>query len=403
MKCILRLYGMRGGAPRSILQHIDALKESSFDYCECLTHNSDNQMYLAYEKTVNKMILRLSPDESWRKHKVWRSFNEYRWEYRHIKSVQPDLLIALGQFNGALYSYIGRKLGIPLIIYIAGGVLDDDDPSIKCWKDCETICFSIENADVIERSFPPQHIHIISNRIHITERFDDINTHYQQGVSNIHFLIVSRLDPDKMQSVYSIIRALSQVVGNAYHVEVRIAGNGTCRDELSEFIKPFQSDRMRIKLLGQVHVLTEEFRWAHIVAGKGRSVIEPIMMNRLGCVIGEDGKIEFCSTHNFDNLYHYNFSGRHLCADNPNAELTEMFMRITKENIHETDILDVAQLTSQRYSSEYLLQQLRAVLQKTPAKTPKRWMPLWFGFARLMAKKIHHRVFKKVNKCATNS
>lgn len=404
MKCIIRQYGLGGGAPRSLLQHIDALSSLSYDHFECLTHNTDTQLLSVLEKKVDKVILRLSPLELWRNKKFFQSFREYIWEYKYIKKTKPDLSIALGQFNGALYSWISRKLGIPLIIYIAGGTLAADDPAVQCWRDCDVICFSKENADAITCSFPSQNTHVISNRISISESFDDLENHYQCQKSAIKILLVSRLDSDKINSIYSVLNVLSGIVMDDLRVEVRIAGNGSCRDALSEYVAKIQSDHLHVQMLGQIQNLTEEFRWAHIVAGKGRSVIEPIMMHRIGCVVGEDGKIEFCCKDNFDNLYHYNFSGRNLEKDDPQSEMSSMITKIRDGLTDAEEVKEIAQLTQTYYSADYLPQQLSEALGRMNMNTPaKRWLPLWYGFFRLMVKSFSKRIKGMIFRCRKNT
>ena len=53
MKCIIRQYGLGGGAPRSILQHIIALKGLSYDDIEVMARNTDDQLLIDFKKEVN--------------------------------------------------------------------------------------------------------------------------------------------------------------------------------------------------------------------------------------------------------------------------------------------------------------------------------------------------------------
>ena len=387
MKCIIRQYGLLGGAPRSILQHIKALKKCSYNDIECMTHNNDNQLMADFEKEVNRMILRISPGELFNNRKYISAFKEYFWEYKYIRSQKPDLVIALEQINGALYSIICRKLGIPLIIYIPGGEIKHLEPYSDSWQDCEVICFSLENSDMITKHFSDAHTNVISNRIDIQNRFQDIETHYMVPQTGINFLIVSRLDSDKIKSIYSVLNTLSKCAAEDLRINVRIAGSGSKKEEVTAFCDMLQTDCFRIQMLGQVHNLTEHFKWAHIIAGKARSVIEPIMMNRIGCIIGEDGKMEFCSEENFDNLYHYNFSGRHLFIEDSYTEMYEMLTKITKGQINKSFVLGNADMAIQQYSTEFLPDKLKRVLDKFPKSIhPNPRVHLVGEFARLISK-----------------
>ena len=394
MKCIIRQYGLGGGAPRSILQHIKVLKQFSYDDIECMTRNTDDRLRLDFEEEVDQMILRKSPSELCQERKYISAFKEYLWEYRYIKQKKPDLVIVLGQLNGALYSGICKKLGIPLIIYIAGGPINQHDPCFDLWHDCEAICFSLENADMITGHFSEAHTNVVSNRIDIQNRFDDIEQHYLTKNPEVNLLIVSRLDSEKIESIYSVMKVLSRCSSEDMNISVRIAGRGEQQEDLRSFCDTLQNDHLKIQMLGQVHDLTEQFKWAHVVAGKGRSVIEPIMMNRIGCIIGEDGKIEFCCRESFENLYHFNFSGRKLKDADPYTEMHTMLEKIRDGRISKDYIMENAEMTIQQYAAEFLPDKLKQVLDKIPASVqPDHRVSLLHNYIRLAVRYLFFDLF----------
>ena len=93
MKCIVRQYGFGGGAPRSILQHIKALKQLSYDNIECMSRNTEDQLRADFEKEVNQLIIRTCPAElCWAK-KYVSAYREYLWEYRYIKNNKPEHIL----------------------------------------------------------------------------------------------------------------------------------------------------------------------------------------------------------------------------------------------------------------------------------------------------------------------
>ncbi len=393
MKCIARLYGLGGGAPRSLLRHIMVIKDFGFSNQICLTSEGDPELLEEYQLVADTVLLHISPAELWGKKKYWKAYREYRWEYHLIRKECPDLIVALGELNAALYSYICRKMGIPLIAYIAGGTLNNQGQVIKMWKDCEAICFSKENEDEIIKHYSQDHVHVISNRIFVTERFDDIETHYQTEQSEIHVLITSRLAEDKIQSIYSLIRLLSQCASKNVHIVVRIAGDGPVKSELLSFCNEMNTEELTIQYLGHLDKLTEQFRWAHIAAGKGRSVIEPIMMNRIGCIIGEDGKIGFCNEKDFENLYHYNFSGRNLGTKDSLNEMRKMIEKINRGDIGYKDVIIPSELVNGNYSADFLPEKLKNVLEVLPEPKKRRsraFLPI--QFSRLIISKIKERM-----------
>lgn len=393
MKCIIKQNGLGGGAPRSILQHIKALRYYSFDNIKCITPNTDDQLRSDFEELVDQLIIRDSLVEFVSSRKYIQALKEYLWEYEFVLQEKPDLVIVVGQVNGVLFSNVCKKLGIPLIVYIPGGEIKPHDPCIDRLNDCEVICFSQENADVLKKQINEAHINIISNRIEIQSRFEDIEDHYMIPVSEINVLIVSRLEPSKIKSVYYILNMLSKCAKDDLKIHVRIAGRGSCQEELCAFCESVQTSCFQIEVLGQVHYLTEQFRWAHIIAGKGRSVIEPIMMNRIGCIIGEDGKMEFCNTNSFEHLYHYNFSGRMLLEENPDIRMQEMLQMIRNGQISKACVLESAEMAICQYSTEFLPRKLEKVLNKLPSTIrPHHYVPLLTHYVSLMGKILIHRI-----------
>ena len=261
---------------------------------------------------------------------------------------------------------------------------------------CELVCFSLENADVITKHFDVSHTNVISNRIDIRKRFEDVEKHYAVSNREVNVLIVSRIDKGKVESIYSVLNTLSKCATTEFPINVRIAGEGRCQKDMSVFCDTLQTSCLRIQMLGHVHDLTEQFRWAHIVAGKGRSVIEPIMMNRIGCIIGEDGKIEFCKKENYKNLYHYNFSGRKLRNEDSYTEMHEMLEKIIDGQLSNNFVMENADMTIQNYAVEFLPDKLQYVLDKLPASIrPNHWVSLIYSYIRLVVRLTANSIIYK--------
>ena len=393
MKCIIRQYKLSGGAPRSLLEHIRVLKTLGFDEIKCLATIGEKDLYSKYICEVSELIVRDSLSALWTEKKYKAVYDELKWEYTYIKNEAPDLVMVLGEIDGALYSHFCHQLGIPLIIYIAGGDLSSNEEVIDIWKNCEVICFSQENCDVIKRHFNEHHINVISNRINLTLLFHDLEHKYSKQQSGINILVNSRLDEDKIASIYSFLNMLKTSNRNDMAINIHIAGDGTQKTKLSEYCDMISCDNFHISLLGHLADLTEEFRWAHIIAGKGRSVIEPIMMNRIGCIIGDDGKISFCKTSTFENLYHYNFAGRNIEDPDTQDDLRAVMQKIHIGGINEEEVLDISNLSRQYYSAEYLMEKVRKVLEKNNKTDPIGKKPfLWKQFFLLIIKKVQGKL-----------
>ena len=393
MKCIIRQYKLSGGAPRSLLEHIRVLKLLGFNEIKCLATVGEKDLYSKYIREVSELIIRNSLSALWTEKKYKAVYDELKWEYAYIKNEAPDLVIVLGEIDGALYSHFCHQLGIPLIIYIAGGDLSSNEEVIDIWDNCEVICFSQENCDVIKRHFIEQHINVISNRINLTLLFQDLEQKYKKQQSGINILISSRLDEDKITSIYAFLNMLRTSNLDGVKLNIRIAGDGTQKTKLLEYCNMISCDNFQICLLGHLTDLTEEFRWAHIIAGKGRSVIEPIMMNRIGCIIGDDGNISFCKTSTFENLYHYNFAGRNIKNPNTQNDLREVMKKIYTGEMNGEEVLDTSNITRQYYSVDYLKEKVSEVLKKTKKTEPMGRYPfLWKQFLLLILKKVQGKL-----------
>ena len=393
MKCIIRQYKLSGGAPRSLLEHIKVLKTLGFDDIKCMVTEGEKDLYSKYLCEVSELIVRDSLSSLWTEKRYKAVYEELKWEYAFIKKEEPNLVIVLGEIDGALYSRFCHQLGIPLIIYIAGGDLSSNEKVIDLWDHCEVICFSKENCDVIRKHFDEDHINIISNRIDTAILFQDLEQKYKKQQTVIDFLVSSRLDEDKIASIYSFLNMLKMC--NLYDVaiDVHIAGDGSQKKALSEYCNNMICDNFHITLLGHLADLTEEFRWAHIIAGKGRSVIEPIMMNRIGCIIGDDSNISFCKTCSFENLFHYNFAGRNIETPSTKYDLQDVIMRISAGMIDDEEILNVSSKTRQYYSTDYLKEKVGCVLGKLNKTEPTGKYPfLWKQFILLIIKKVQGKL-----------
>ena len=388
MKCFIRGLSLKGGAPRSLFEYVKALSIYGYESV-VLSSEGDSELEKKYRKFVKEVLIRKSPAKLWDEGKHLLVYKELLWEYKYIKKNNPDLIITLGEINGAFYTRISKALGIPLIICIPGGELNTHPKAMELWDNCEVICFSRENAEAICPYYSSTHINVISNRIKINAVFDDLYEHYVINQSEINILIVSRISKEKVRSIYSLLNHLKVISCEETNINVKIAGDGSELAKINDFVGTLNNSFLRVNMLGHINDLTEEFRWAHIIAGKGRSVIEPIMMNRIGCVIGEDGKLAFCNTRTFDNLYHFNFAGRNIEIEDSEKLLINMIDSIRYGKVDIKEILETAKNVSTYYSTDYLPEKLEKVLAKLPQKSTEHRIPLlWLQYLRFICKKV---------------
>lgn len=370
---------LSGGAPNSAYQYIKILKEEG-NQITAVVQDGETKLRKLYTEKFDKILFLPDLGLLSTRRKFFQIFCSVCKEYRILKQNKSDMVIILGHFNAFFYSQMCNSLEIPAVTLIAGGDLTKGDYLLKHCRCEQTICFSQENRDVLLEYFEDKSIFVISNRIEVEITFDDFNKHYSVDKDDsIHILLTSRISDDKYDSIIKFIALADKACVETRGINLTIAGDGDCFNKLKESVASLNNPYLNIELKGHVDDLTPEFEKAHIVVGKGRSVIEPIMMNRIGCVMGDDGKIEVCTTNNFENLYHYNFSGRNLNCDNPEAVLKGLIDSIVSGSFNKEEMLAASDITRKYYSSEYLADKFHYVLDnmKCEKRRKKRVSVLW--------------------------
>lgn len=368
---------LSGGAPRSALQYIKVLKADGHTVT-VLIQEVDKGLKEKYVQVVNELVCRDNISKFLDSHKYIKAYKNIKQNIHFLKNKNPDFVIAGDFINTFFIKSYCAKNSIPLITLIAGGDLKTSEYALPHCRSDHFICFSKENKEVLRKFFDEDKITVISNRIEIVKRFDFAEHYKLDKNGTVNIFIASRLHNDKYDSVANLIDTVNFVAAASRKISLTIAGDGNRFDDLKKYAESIDNPNLDIELVGHIDNLVPYFEKAHIVVGKGRSVLEPIMMNRLGCVIGDDGKIEVCTTKNFDNLYHYNFSGRNLQKENPVDELTTLIDSLIDGTFDFTDFEETVRLIDFSYSSEYLPEKFHAVLDsiEPPKKTGKYVSPL---------------------------
>lgn len=362
-KVLFRGIKFGGGAPKSSYQYLQIMKQDGYTVC-VFSQELENSIKETYEQAFDKVIVKDYPGDLWDRRDFSGLYQLMRSEYKFLKKEKPGLVIILGHFNAFFYTWFCNSLQIPAMILIAGG---DLSAGIHLLKGCpcdHIVCFSEENRDVLLECCDNNKITVIPNRIKLKKVFEDAEDHYDlQSTDSINVLFTSRISSDKYDSITKFIEIADRVADENRKVCLVIAGGGEHLDKLKEFVASIDNPYLGIDIKGHIDDLIPEFKKAHIVVGKGRSVIEPIMMNRVGCVMGNDGKIELCTTENFESLYHYNFSGRNLNCDDPERVLRDLLDSVSDGTFDTGSMKAVAEVTKRYYSAEYLSDKFHFVLE----------------------------------------
>ncbi len=385
---------LSGGAPRSELQYIKILNADGHRLT-ALVQDGNSRLKDEYIDATDSLICGNDISKFLLSNDYLKAYKTLKYNFRFIEENSFDLVLVDGFLNDYFFGDFCRQKGLTVVTFIAGGDLSIYEYALPYCRSDHFVCFSKENKEVLRKFFDEDKITVISNRIEIAKRFD-VEEHYKLDKNGtVNIFIASRLHNDKYDSVANFIDTVNFVAAESRKISLTIAGDGNRLGDLKKYAESIGNPNLNIELVGHIDNLVPYFEKAHIVVGKGRSVLEPIMMNRIGCVIGDDGKIEVCTTKNFDNLYHYNFSGRNLQKDNPVDELITLIDSLVDGTFDFADFEETVRLIDFSYSSEYLPEKFYAVLDsiEPPKKTGKYVSPLF-----LVIKYIFLKIGRKLKR-----
>ncbi|MBR4050898.1 MAG: hypothetical protein IKK09_10425 [Clostridia bacterium] len=371
MKILFRGISLSGGAPKSVFQHLRILKQDGH-HISVIIQGSEQYLKELYESEFESLTLLPDVVALFRKRRFTQLYRQLCREYKALKSSRPDLVIAFGCAYPFFYGRFCSELQIPCIQLVAGGDLSDNELYLKGGEWCHAIGFSEENREVLRRYTHDKNISVIPNRIALKTKFDSLPEHLATVQKGINILLTSRVAGGKYESITNFIDNLCRAADGRVKINLAVAGGGEKLEQLKKYVSGIDNPFVNIEIKGHLDNLIPEFEKAHLVVGKGRSVLEPVMMNRPGCVIGDDGKIEPCTPENFDRLYRHNFSGRGLVCEDPVAVIKEVLASLANNTVDIENIFQTAQLAREYYSAEFLREKLYAALDSADFRLKKK-------------------------------
>ncbi len=358
-KCFVRAFNLCGGAPKSLFEYLMVLKNQGY-YIQVVAASGEKEIEQLYVNTFDEVILEPCYEDLYWGKKIFELYRQQKKEYSSLDTFKPDLVIALGAMNILYYSHFTNRLQLPFVGIIAGGDLSLLSETVKLWAPCKVICFSKENELVIQKSNAYIKSYVVSNRIRLKEApfTTDI---YKTSHDMVEMLLVSRLDDDKFNSINNTIDMIAKL-NLSCDTNLSILGGGSRYNDLEALINKNSNKKNSIRLLGHQNDLYPFFKEAQIVFGKGRSVLEPIMLNRVGIVIGDDGEFAICSQNSLQNLYCYNFSGRDIEYKASIDDISKLICDISEGAFGENSIDYLRGQISRLYSADYLCENFTRVL-----------------------------------------
>lgn len=168
----------------------------------------------------------------------------------------------------------------------------------------------------------PDKIYVIENSID-TDLFKAEEIKIKNEIKN--FLIISRLDDDKFQSIVNGIELfVNYCKFTNKNLSLRIAGKGAMVEKISK-LKDYYKD-FNIKLLGNVTNIYEEIKNNDVIIGMGRCVLEGLALKKIVLLSGYDSLKGLVKNTNIDLFSTTNFSGRNM----PNKSFSEVVNEINE-------------------------------------------------------------------------
>ncbi len=308
MKIFFKVMSFSGGAPLSMLEYIKLLKQAG------------NEIFVSgkYSNCEGRFIeegiipFNLPPFDI---HQPIRNLKVYWMLTNELKKIEPDFLVFWTGYESIFGKLVSRYFGLPALYVYVGGEMVSYMRQVM--RDEHILVFSEENrSELIAQGYNSSRIDVVTNRLSIkpVETKDQCHLHLNQG-ETLKLLLPSRLDSSKIASIQltiEIAERLYRTFGNLLQLD--IAGDGECYNQVKQMASQanLRAGGEFVYVLGYVNNMKPLFLQAHIVFGKGRSVIEPLMMGRLGIVVGEDRKMSLCTNDTILNLAKFNFSGRSI-------------------------------------------------------------------------------------------
>ncbi len=332
MNILVKLMGFNGGAPRSLLEYTRVLIEHG--HTVFVAGSSVKQeLEQLYWNIGAETVHFDSFTEAYGKKKWISIFRSCKQIEKYILDNKIDLILPVGVVETYFCSFVAEKVGCKIVGVIPGGKTNTgiiDKELESNWRVHNLVCFSRENKEgLMINGVPEEDINVVANRIN-TEPDYNWSEFYKVNNDNIRCFLASRFTKNKINGIKTTIDIIKDLAVKGIAIELNIAGDGEYTEEINEYAEAVnnQVGRDIIKILGFVSDPKNEYLKSHIIFGKGRGVIEPLVLRRLVVVVGEEEKFDLCNKDTFRYLFNGNFGGRNI--ENPMSveDLSDVIVNI---------------------------------------------------------------------------
>ncbi|CAM4280347.1 glycosyltransferase [Paenibacillus tarimensis] len=332
MKILLKNRRFAGGAALSLLEYGLLFKASNHEVFAVGLYNNLQSRYS--EQDIDTYDLPF-----FEKDRPLGNLRTARRYYKLVKQHRPDVIVSISVCNAIFHRAIEKWFGIPVIYIVPGGIVPH--MFTKYMKNERLIVFSEENKEaLIQDGYREADVSLITNRLTFEPKSgheDEIYTAFTPG-EPVELLVISRLDEEKINSVLYIMRCVEAMLERVPGIRLTIVGDGECMDQVQAQAARMNSGREAVHVAGFRNNVKDYIRRAHIVFGKGRSVIEPIYYHRISFVVSESDEMWLCTADTIPSLQQTNFTGRGV--GNPDSpDVLENLIRSIQTRTLQTEFL----------------------------------------------------------------
>lgn len=351
MKILINTGFFNGGAPLSILEYARIAQRNGY---EVKAIGEYATLQVKYEQLGIPTY-----DVKYFAPKRFFSNIKSLWSYsRIVKKEQPNLIHATS-YGIVPSKFISKLYGIPVMYSIAGG-----KTTRSVFDNEKLIVYSEENKeDLIKNGYRNDLIEVIPNRLSIAQYASSYKMHYGMRTEKINLLLISRLDRDVIESVYYLIDLVIALSDMHQNIHLDIVGSGEYIESVKKNADNVNKSKQRkvINILGYQSDVHRYITEAHVVFGKGRSIIEAILNDRISFVVSESRTMSRCTAETIENLYKYNFSGRNLENVTSIEELSKLIEDIGNNGVDFCKVEEVWQFVDQRYNIKHAEQRIAGI------------------------------------------
>lgn len=325
MKLLLKNGRFSGGASFSLLEYAKLCRRVGH---EITVHGEFTDGTEKYRDAGIDQLVDIDKFESRKPLKNIRLLKRFM---ARVRTEKPEVIIAITEMNVYFTKFITMWTGITALYLIPGSSVFPQFSVIM--KRDEVIVFSEENKqDLLKYHFPADQIYVFPHRLDFTYYPDADFERLPKQEEKLNLLLISRLDYDKIHSVYTVFNTVLELSRNTNReVTLTIAGEGKCEKEVSQKAEKWQNVYgLSVHVLGHVPNVHEQIPDYDIIAGKGRSIIDGLYLGKPGIVVNESYQFKLVTEDNIQELAAFNFAGRNISESTGYDELLE-YLRVDAE------------------------------------------------------------------------